>query len=76
MISLSSDKQKRHQQIRSVLLSIDDFDLCVICEMLCEFYTNKRMPSVSALLSVIKMKINFPWQEETLQRILHEIDFW
>ena len=71
----SPGKQRGPQRNRNALLNVDDFDLCVIRQTISEFYVNKRMPSVSALLPVIKTKINFPWKEETLRRIMHKIGF-
>ena len=65
----SPGKQRGPQRNRNALLNVDDFDLCVIRQTISEFYVNKRMPSVSALLPVIKTKINFPWKEETLRRV-------
>lgn len=68
-------KRRRPNQKRNVLLSVDDFDLCVIRQTVNEFYANNKIPSLTTLLPVIKEKIDFPWKKETLRKLLHKIGF-
>ena len=51
---------------------IDDFDKCVIRQVIQDFYIHKKkVPSIAKLLPVLQQKINFKWQRESLRQILH-----
>lgn len=55
---------------------IDDFDKCVIRQVIQDFYIHKKkVPSISKLLPVLQQKINFKWQRESLRQILHSMNF-
>ena len=47
LILLSPGKQRGPQRNRNSLLNVDDFSLCMIHQMINEFYATKRMLSVS-----------------------------
>lgn len=57
-------------------VTLDKFDIDVIRRTVQEFYIReKKVPTVPKLLAILKEKINFPREKETLRKILHEIGF-
>lgn len=55
---------------------IDDFDKCVIRNIVQDFYVHQSVvPTVKKLLPIVKTKIRFPWREKTLARILKSMGF-
>ncbi|XP_055941674.1 uncharacterized protein LOC129971722 [Argiope bruennichi] len=55
---------------------IDDFDKCIIRQTIQDFYIKERkVPSLRKLLPVLKEKIGFSWQKDTLCIVLHSMNF-
>ncbi|XP_035218015.1 uncharacterized protein LOC118191329 [Stegodyphus dumicola] len=55
---------------------IDDFDKCVIRQTIQDFYIKeKKVPSVRKLLPVLRQKIDFPWQKDSLCKVLRSMNF-
>lgn len=71
-LSTPGKHRKRPAERNAVL---DNFDLCVIRNIVNEFYVSKRIPSLRTLLPVIKERITFPWKKETLRKFLLRIGF-
>ncbi|KAF8770802.1 hypothetical protein HNY73_018291 [Argiope bruennichi] len=71
----SPSKQRRIGKLICSSTSLDDFDFCVLRQTVSEFYTRNEVPSLRTLLPAVKKKINFPWEVETLRRVLQKIGF-
>ena len=71
-MSTAGKHRKRPVRRNAVL---DNFDLCVLRNIVNDFYAAKRKSSLKTLLPVVKEKINFPWKEETLRKFFHQIGF-
>lgn len=55
---------------------MDEFDRRVVRDVINDFYlVRKQVPTVPKLLVAIRDKIDFPWKEETLRRLLHQMGF-
>lgn len=55
---------------------LDNFDRRVVRDVVNDFYlVRKQVPTVPKLLVAIKEKNDFPWKEETLRRLLHQMGF-
>jgi transposase len=55
---------------------VDDFDKCVIRNIIQDFYVQaKRVPTIRKLLPVIKEKIHFPWGLKSLGRVVKRMGF-
>ncbi|XP_055928589.1 uncharacterized protein LOC129959724 [Argiope bruennichi] len=55
---------------------IDDFDKCVIRQTVQDFYVQqKKVPSLKKLLPVLREKLNFHWNKESLRKVLHSMNF-
>ncbi|KAJ4440374.1 hypothetical protein ANN_08515 [Periplaneta americana] len=53
---------KKRRVIPGNIVSIDDFDTCVISNVIQDFYvTEKRVPTIPKLPPIVKSKISFPW---------------
>ncbi|KAF8771586.1 hypothetical protein HNY73_018986 [Argiope bruennichi] len=66
-------KHLKRPETRNAIL--DNFDLCVLRNIVNEFYANNKIPSLSRLLPVVKGRINFPWKRGTLWKYLHTAGF-
>ncbi|KAF8789131.1 Down syndrome cell adhesion molecule-like [Argiope bruennichi] len=66
-------KHRKRPETRNAIL--DNFDLCVLRNIVNEFYANNKIPSLSRLLPVVKERINFPWKRGTLWKYLHIAGF-
>jgi transposase len=70
----SPRKRQKKRAIENVAL--DYFDCDVIRRTIHEFYAvHKIVPTIRKLIPVLREKINFTHQRETLRKILHEIGF-
>ncbi|XP_039285343.1 uncharacterized protein LOC120351576 [Nilaparvata lugens] len=57
-------------------LFVDDFDKCVIRNIVHDFYkTEKVVPTIRKLLPIVQNKIHFPWRESSLRKVLKSIGF-
>lgn len=73
--SLSTPGKKRAKK-RQNTVSVDDFDQCVIRNVIHDFYVReKKVPTIANLLPVIKNKIDFPWGRKSLNRLLKQMGF-
>ncbi|KAJ4428840.1 hypothetical protein ANN_25833 [Periplaneta americana] len=55
---------------------VDDFDRCVIKNIINEFYVReKKVPTVPTLLPIIRSKITFPWGCRSLNRLLRVMGY-
>lgn len=71
---LTPGKKRKRASHRNA--EIDSFDKCVIRRIVSDYYVQfKKSPSLRTLLITVKEKLDFPWEKETLRRILHEIGF-
>ncbi|XP_055932022.1 uncharacterized protein LOC129962300 [Argiope bruennichi] len=62
-------KHRKHPEARNAIL--DNFDLCVLRNIVNEFYANNKIPSLSQLRPVLKKRRNFPWKRGTLWKYFH-----
>nr|XP_042912462.1 uncharacterized protein LOC122272631 [Parasteatoda tepidariorum] len=69
----SPGKHRKRPEYRNAIL--DNFDLCVLRNIVNEFYADKKIPSLSRLLPEVKKRINFPWERGTLWKYLHIAGF-
>jgi transposase len=57
-------------------LFCDDFDKCVVRNIVQEFYKNKNVvPTVKKLLPIVKERIHFPGGTKSLTRVLKSVGF-
>ncbi|KAJ4436099.1 hypothetical protein ANN_18726 [Periplaneta americana] len=67
---------KKRRVISRNTVSVDDFDKCVIRNVIQDFYvTEKRVPTIPKLLPIVKSKINFPWGKASLRRVIKSMGF-
>lgn len=73
---LSTPGKRRKTRPNHTVVSVDEFDRCVIRRIISDFYTvQKKVPTVAKLLPVVKEKIYFPWGNSSLLKIIKEIGF-
>jgi hypothetical protein len=70
---LKSPGKKRGKRSRNVV-SVDDFDRCVIRSTIQDLYIQeKKVPTIPKLLRIIKNKIHFNWGRKSLERIIKSL---
>ncbi|PSN32354.1 hypothetical protein C0J52_21638 [Blattella germanica] len=70
------DIVKRSTRPQHTTIYVDDFDRRDIKNIISDFYIcEKKVPTVSKLLPVIRSKINFPWSGRSLNRLLIKIGY-
>ena len=73
---LSTPGKKRKTRPEHTVMNVDDFDRCVIKNIIHDFYVRERkVPSVPKLLPVIRSKIHFPWERKSLNRLLIQMGY-
>ncbi|GLG95894.1 Uncharacterized protein GBIM_02761 [Gryllus bimaculatus] len=67
---------KKRTVSRRNAVKIDEFVMGVIRNAIFDFYDReKQVPTVSTMLPIIKEKINFPWGEKPLWRLMKKMGF-
>lgn len=73
---LSTPEKKGPTRPEHTIAYVDDFDRHVIKNKITDFYIReKKVPTVSKLLPIIRSKINFPWSGRTLNRLLRRMNY-
>ncbi|XP_042901192.2 uncharacterized protein [Parasteatoda tepidariorum] len=58
------------------LAHLDDFDKCVIRQTIQEFYIRgKKVPSLRKLIPVLRERINFEFEKDSLRKVLYSLNF-
>jgi hypothetical protein len=71
---LPTPGKKRNKRPENTKVQVDDFDQCVIRNIIHYFYaTKKEVPTAAKLLPIVTEKINFPWVRKSLTRVVKSI---
>jgi hypothetical protein len=61
--------KKRNMRPENTKVQVDDFNKCVVRNIIHDFYaTKKEVPTAAKLLPIITEKINFPWGRKSLNK--------
>jgi len=67
---------KKRKTCEKRKLFLDDFDKCVVRNVVQEFYKSQNVvPTVKKLLPIVKERIHFPWGGKSLTRVLKSVGF-
>jgi hypothetical protein len=67
---LPAPDKKRNTRPENTNVQVNDFDKCVIRNIIHDFYATKKVvPTAAKLLPVVTEKINFPWGRKSLTRV-------
>jgi hypothetical protein len=73
---LPTPGNKRNTRAENTKVQVDDFDKCVIRNIIQDFYaTTKVLPTAAKLLPIVTEKINFPWGRKSLIRVVKSTGF-
>ena len=55
---------------------INNFHFCMVTSGVEDFYVEKKtVPTCKKFLPVMREKVNVPWGEQSLRRLVHKIGF-
>jgi hypothetical protein len=74
--NMSTPAKEINTRPKNTKVHVNNFDKCVIWNIIYYFYATKNVvPTAATLLPIVRDRINFTWRRKSLIRIVKSADF-